>query len=117
MYFFAECDLSSIPIIIADVKDEESLKAMAARAKLIINTCGPYRFFGEPVVKACVEMGAHHVDVSGEPQFLEKTVLDYHKAAEEKGVYIVGACGFDSIPTDIGIVYLEKSFGPDGSLI
>lgn len=103
-------DLKSVPTIIADVKDEESLKAMAKKARLIINCCGPYRFYGEPVVKACVEMGTHHVDVSGEPQYMEKMQLLYHKAAEEKGVYIVSACGFDSIPTDLGIVFLQNNF-------
>lgn len=61
-------DLSSIPIVLADVKDEGSLKEMAQKTKVVINCCGPYRFFGEPVVKACVENGASHVDVSGEPQ-------------------------------------------------
>lgn len=52
------------------------------------------------MVQACVEEGTHHVDVSGEPQFLEKMQLKYHKMAEEKGIYIVGSCGFDSIPAD-----------------
>lgn len=55
-------------MIIADVNDEKSLNEMAARAKVVVNCVGPYRFYGEPVVKACVNNGAHHVDVSGEPQ-------------------------------------------------
>jgi len=62
------------------------------------------RFFGEPVVEACVEGGAHHVDISGEPQYLEKMQLKYHQKALENGVYVVGACGFDSIPADMGQV-------------
>ena len=76
------------------------------------------RFFGEPVVEACVEGGAHHVDISGEPQYLEKMQLKYHQVtmdvirhlrkslqkALENGVYVVGACGFDSIPADMGQV-------------
>lgn len=55
-------------MIIADVNDEKSLNEMAARAKVVVNCVGPYRFYGEAVVKACVNNGAHHVDVSGEPQ-------------------------------------------------
>lgn len=55
-------------MIIADVNDEKSLNEMAACAKVVVNCVGPYRFYGEPVVKACVNNGAHHVDVSGEPQ-------------------------------------------------
>lgn len=60
--------LENIKIIIADLKDEESLKNMAEQAKVIVNCCGPYRFYGEPVVKACIAARTHHVDVSGEPQ-------------------------------------------------
>ncbi|KAK4882003.1 hypothetical protein RN001_005322 [Aquatica leii] len=103
-------DLSNIPILVADIKDEEALKNMTARAKVIINCCGPYRFYGESVVKACVETGTHHVDVSGEPQYMEQMQLNYHKAAQEKGIYIISACGFDSIPCDLGLLYTAQQF-------
>lgn len=63
-----EVDLKTIPVIVADLKDENSLNAMAAKAKVIVNCCGPYIFYGEPVVKACIENKTHHVDVSGEPR-------------------------------------------------
>lgn len=106
----ANKDLSQIPIIIADVNDEKSLADMVSKAKIIVNCCGPYRFFGEPVVKACVEAGTHHVDVSGEPQYMETMQLKYNELAKEKGVYIVSACGFDSIPADLGVIFLEKNF-------
>ncbi|XP_071054922.1 saccharopine dehydrogenase-like oxidoreductase [Onthophagus taurus] len=100
----------SIPIIIADVNDEDSLKQMASRAKVIINATGPYRFYGEAVIKACVENGTNYIDVSGEPQFMEMMQLKYHEAALEKNVYLVSACGFDSIPADLGLVFLQKKF-------
>jgi short subunit dehydrogenase-like uncharacterized protein len=105
-----EISLAHIPTIVADVQDEKSLKEMARKARIVINCCGPYRFFGEPVVKACVEEGTHHVDVSGEPQYMEKMQLKYHSAAQEKGVYIVSACGLDSIPCDLGVVFLQQNF-------
>ncbi|XP_031631125.1 saccharopine dehydrogenase-like oxidoreductase [Contarinia nasturtii] len=103
-------DLSAIPIIIADVRDENSLQKMAERAKIIVNCCGPYLHYGEPVVKACINAGTHHVDVSGEPQYMERMQLEYNDLAREKGVYIVSACGFDSIPADMGVVHLENHF-------
>lgn len=103
-------DLSNIPIIIADVNDEGSLLKMAESAKVIVNCCGPYRFYGEPVVKACINAGAHHVDVSGEPQYMERMQLEYNELARAKGVYIISACGFDSIPIDLGMVFYEKHF-------
>lgn len=61
-------DITNVPVIIADVTDEKSLNEMASKTKVIVNCCGPYRFYGEPVVKACIANGTHHVDVSGEPQ-------------------------------------------------
>ncbi|XP_047116308.1 saccharopine dehydrogenase-like oxidoreductase isoform X1 [Schistocerca piceifrons] len=106
-------DLSEVPVIEADVKDFESLLRLASRAHVIVNCVGPYRFYGEPVVKACIESGAHQVDVTGEPQYMERMQLDYNKSAEEKGVYIVSACGFDSIPADMGVVFLQDKFGGD----
>jgi len=106
-------DLASTPIIVADSSDTSSLLAMAVQAKVVLNCVGPYRFYGEPVVEACVEAGAHHVDISGEPQFLEKMQLKYHDKAVENGVYVVGACGFDSIPADMGQVCVKQAMGGD----
>ncbi|CAL1685659.1 unnamed protein product [Lasius platythorax] len=100
-----------VPIILADIKDEESLTKMAKQAKVVINCCGPYRFYGEPVVKACIAAHTHYIDVSGEPQYIERMQLEYNKAAQEAGVYIVSACGFDSIPADLGIIFTQQKFG------
>ncbi|XP_049821225.1 saccharopine dehydrogenase-like oxidoreductase isoform X2 [Aethina tumida] len=103
-------DLSKIPLVIADIHDDDSLKSMAEKTKCVINCCGPYRFLGEAVVKACIAAGTHHVDVSGEPQYMEKVQLEQSEEAEKKGVYVVSACGFDSIPSDLGVVFLEQKF-------
>ncbi|XP_043483926.1 saccharopine dehydrogenase-like oxidoreductase [Leptopilina heterotoma] len=100
----------NIPIMIADLRDQESLKNMAISTKVIANCCGPYRFYGEVVIKACLAAKTHHVDVSGEPQFMERMQLEYNKAAQEAGIYIISACGFDSIPCDLGIVCTQKNF-------
>ncbi|XP_037787469.1 saccharopine dehydrogenase-like oxidoreductase isoform X1 [Penaeus monodon] len=102
--------LDDVGIILADVKDNESLKEMAAKSSVVINCVGPYQLFGEPVIQACIENGASHVDISGEPQFLEGMQAKYHKAAEEAGVHIVGACGYDSIPAEMGLVHMIKNF-------
>ncbi|GJQ68961.1 hypothetical protein Trydic_g6146 [Trypoxylus dichotomus] len=103
-------DYTKIPLIIADIDNKESIEKMTAAARIIINAVGPYRFYGERVVDACVKSGTHHVDVSGEPQYMETIQLKYHKAAAEKGIYLVSACGFDSIPADMGVVFLQKNF-------
>lgn len=93
--------------------DQQSLVNMAKQGKCVLNCVGPYRFSGKQVVDACIEAGAHCVDVSGEPEYLEKVQLQCDEAAKQKGVYIVGACGFDSIPVDMGVVHLIKNFGGD----
>ncbi|XP_029352229.1 saccharopine dehydrogenase-like oxidoreductase isoform X1 [Echeneis naucrates] len=97
-------------IIVADVSDEESLAIMCQQGVVILNCVGPYRFHGEPVVKACIENGAHYVDICGEPQFLERMQLEYHTKALDRGVYVIGSCGFDSIPADLGILYTQRQF-------
>ncbi|KAG7328060.1 hypothetical protein KOW79_008004 [Hemibagrus wyckioides] len=123
---------SEVEIIVADVSEPDSLAAMCKLGLVILNCVGPYRFYGEPVVKACVENGAHCVDISGEPQYLESMQLSYGAAAADGGVYIVGSCGFDSIPADLGVIYTRDQFkgtltavesfltvssGPEGSSI
>ncbi|XP_043210522.1 saccharopine dehydrogenase-like oxidoreductase [Amphibalanus amphitrite] len=105
--------LEHVEILVADVSDQDSLDRMASRSKVVINCVGPYRFYGEQVVKACVNNGASTVDISGEPQFLEGMQFKYHEAAEKAGVYVVGACGFDSIPADMGTCFVHEKFDGD----
>ncbi|GFS14889.1 saccharopine dehydrogenase-like oxidoreductase [Elysia marginata] len=102
--------LSGIPMIIADTGNHISLDEMAKQARVVLNCVGPYRFFGEPVVKACIENGAHHLDISGEPQFLETMQFLYDKKAKENNVMIIGATGFDSVPAESGIMQLLEKF-------
>jgi len=106
-------DLCKVPILICDCADSESLVQMARQAKVVLNCVGPYRFYGESVVEACVEAGTHHLDISGEPAFLEKMQLKYHDKAVDNGVYVVGSCGFDSIPSDMGQICIKKEMGGD----
>nr|XP_023024345.1 saccharopine dehydrogenase-like oxidoreductase [Leptinotarsa decemlineata] len=107
-------DLSNTPMVITDIKSYDSLLLMAKKTKIVINCCGPYQFLGEPVVKACIAAGTHHVDISGEPQYMEKMQLEQHQNAKEKGVYVISACGLDSIPSDLGVIFLKQNF--DGVL-
>uniref|UniRef100_A0A0K8WKA4 Saccharopine dehydrogenase-like oxidoreductase n=2 Tax=Bactrocera latifrons TaxID=174628 RepID=A0A0K8WKA4_BACLA len=103
-------DLSLIPITIADVEDEKSIKEMANKCKVVVNCCGPYRLYGEIVVKSCIEAGTHHVDISGEAQFIEGMMVKYQDLAKEKHAYIISACGFDSIPGELGVAFAERNF-------
>ncbi|KAK5650362.1 hypothetical protein RI129_001391 [Pyrocoelia pectoralis] len=102
--------LTSIPIIIADVTNELSILEMAKKARVIINCCGPYQLYGEIVVKCCVMAGTNYVDVTGEPYFQELMLSKYKKSAEEKGIYIVNSCGFDSLGSELLLTFITKSF-------
>ncbi|KAM4521796.1 LOW QUALITY PROTEIN: saccharopine dehydrogenase b [Odontesthes bonariensis] len=99
---------TDIDIIVAGI--EESLATMCQQGVVILNCVGPYRFYGEPVVIACIENGAHYIDICGEPQFLERMQLEYHTKALNRGVYVIGSCGFDSIPADLGVLYTRRKF-------
>ncbi|NWU99248.1 SCPDL oxidoreductase, partial [Upupa epops] len=101
---------AEVGVLLCDVDDAASLAAMARQTRLVLSCAGPYRFLGEPVVKACVENGANYMDISGEPQFLEGMYLKYNEKAAEKGVYVIGSCGFDSIMADMGVVYTRDNF-------
>jgi short subunit dehydrogenase-like uncharacterized protein len=106
---------ADLPIVIADAGDPASLKAMATRARVVITTVGPYQLYGEPMVAACVEAGADYVDLCGEPAWMAAMIAKYQDAAKASGARIVFSCGFDSIPFDLGVVFIEaeaqKRFG------
>ena len=104
----------SCDILIADVEDEDSLLALAKQTRVVLNCVGPYRHYGEKVVAACVSAGCSHLDVCGEPQFLESMQQKYDEIAEQNGVYVIGACGFDSVPSDLGVEFTRKQI--DGQL-
>jgi short subunit dehydrogenase-like uncharacterized protein len=95
-----------VPAILeADIADAASMKALAEQTRVLISTVGPYLQYGEPAVKACAEAGTHYVDLTGEPEFVDKMWLKYHDVAKASGAKIVHACGFDSIPYDLGVLF------------
>jgi short subunit dehydrogenase-like uncharacterized protein len=106
---------SSLPMIIADAADESALKAMCDQTRVVISTVGPYALFGEPLVKVCAETGTDYCDLTGEVQWIRKMVDRYEDAAKASGARIVHSCGFDSIPSDMGVWFLqqqaEQTFG------
>lgn len=102
--------MGEVGVIVADTGDAASLEAMASRARVVINCVGPYRFHGRAVVAACVAAGAHYVDLTGEPGFIEAVMLEFHEAAAERDVLVVPSCGFDSVPCDVGVLHAEDVF-------
>lgn len=88
---------------------------MCAQTRVIISTVGPYALYGEPLVQACVRAGTDYCDLTGEVQWIRKMVDRYEDEAKASGARIVHCCGFDSIPSDMGVWFLqqqaEQTFG------
>ena len=103
--------LADLPLLHADVTDPSSLADVAGRTKVVVTTVGPYLQFGEPLVAACAEAGTDYVDLTGEPEFVDEMYLKHHATAERTGARIVHACGFDSIPHDLGAYYTVQQLG------
>lgn len=103
-------------ILNADVSDQDALFSMASQSMILINCVGPFRKFGEPVVKACLDAKTHYVDVTGEPEFMEMMEFKYHDKAVEENVLIVSACGFDSIPADLGVYFTTTEMQKMGTI-
>jgi saccharopine dehydrogenase (NAD+, L-glutamate forming) len=97
--------LDHLPLLTADVTDEVSLKEVANRARVVMSTVGPYLKYGEPLVAACAEAGTDYVDLTGEPEFVDRTYVAHHATAQQTGSRLVHACGFDSIPHDLGAYF------------
>ncbi len=98
---------SNLPLISVDAQDANALMAMVQQAKVIITTVGPYQLHGEPLLKACAAAGTDYVDLCGEPNWMADMIGRYGSAAQSSGARIVFSCGFDSIPFDMGVLYLQ----------
>ncbi|MDE2419702.1 MAG: saccharopine dehydrogenase NADP-binding domain-containing protein [Gammaproteobacteria bacterium] len=99
---------ASLPIIIADAANEAELKALCAQTRVVVSTVGPYALYGEPLIKACAESGTDYCDLTGEAQWIRKMVNKYESTAQQSGARIVHCCGFDSVPSDMGVYFLQK---------
>jgi short subunit dehydrogenase-like uncharacterized protein len=99
---------AELPLIVADAGDAASLAAMCAQARVVVSTVGPYALYGEPLVKACAELGTDYCDLTGEVQWIRRMLDRYEQTAKQTGARIVHCCGFDSIPSDLGVHFLQS---------
>ena len=95
-------------VIVADSTDAESVDAMVRQARVICTTAGPFARYGTPVVEACVAHGVDYVDITGETPWVADLIAQFHDAAALGGTRIVPFCGFDSVPSDIGALYVVE---------
>ncbi|MDX5297603.1 MAG: saccharopine dehydrogenase NADP-binding domain-containing protein, partial [Gammaproteobacteria bacterium] len=99
---------AQLPIRVADAEDASSLQTLCSQARVIVSTVGPYALYGEPLVKACAESGTDYCDLTGEVQWIKRMIDRYEPAARASGARIVHCCGFDSIPSDLGVYFLQQ---------
>jgi saccharopine dehydrogenase (NAD+, L-glutamate forming) len=102
-----------VELLHADAEDAASLRDVAARSGVVATTVGPYLLHGEPLVAACAAEGTDYTDLTGEPEFVDRMYVNHHARAIETGARIIHACGFDSIPHDLGVLFTVKQ-RPEG---
>ncbi|MEU6023589.1 saccharopine dehydrogenase NADP-binding domain-containing protein [Micromonospora sp. NPDC047134] len=100
--------LATLPLLTAEVTDPGSLRAVAEAARVVASTVGPYIRHGEPLVAACAAAGTDYLDITGEPEFVDLMYVRHHAEAVRTGARLVHACGFDSIPHDLGVWFTIK---------
>lgn len=103
------------PIVIADSDDPAALASLATSARVIATTVGPYARHGLPLVQACANAGTHYADLTGEVLFMHRSIARFHETARASGARIVHACGFDSIPSDLGVLALHQAAQAHGT--
>jgi short subunit dehydrogenase-like uncharacterized protein len=96
------------PMIQADAEQLDSLQSMVDAAKVVLTTVGPYQLYGNELVELCANTGTDYVDLCGEPAWMHSMINKYQSAAEKSGARIVFSCGFDSIPFDLGVYFLQQ---------
>jgi saccharopine dehydrogenase (NAD+, L-glutamate forming) len=95
----------AVDVVAADAGDERALRALAESSRLVATTVGPFIRYGGPLVAACAAAGTDYIDLTGEPEFADRVYVEHHATAARTGARLVHACGFDSIPPDLGALF------------
>jgi short subunit dehydrogenase-like uncharacterized protein len=99
---------AALPVLVADARDAVALRRLCAQARVVVSTVGPYALHGETLVAACAASGTDYADLSGEVQWIRRMIERHEPAARASGARLVHACGFDSIPSDLGVLFLQR---------
>ncbi|MBT2407377.1 MULTISPECIES: trans-acting enoyl reductase family protein [unclassified Streptomyces] len=104
---------ADLPLLRADARDTDALRELAASTRVLATTVGPYILYGAELVAACAEAGTDYLDLTGEPEFVDRMYVEHDARARETGARLVHACGFDSIPADLGAYFTVRQL-PEG---
>ena len=98
-----------VPFVIADAGNPESVNAMVESTQVVLTTVGPYQKYGSDLVRVCSETGTDYVDLCGEPAWMHEMIAAHGETAKASGARIVFSCGFDSVPFDLGVHFLQNA--------
>ena len=104
----AEIGAERTPLVVGDSHDPRALAELARRTRAVCSTVGPYALYGSELVAACADQGTHYCDLSGEVHWMRQMIDAHHARAAETGARIVHACGFESVPSDLGCYFLQQ---------
>ncbi len=99
----------SLPLLIADAGERQQLDTLCESTRVVVSTVGPYAIYGEPLIQAWIESGTDYCDLTGEAQWVSKMIKRYEAGARQSGARIVHSCGFDSVPSDMGVFFLQQA--------
>lgn len=99
---------ADFPLVEVDSMNSGQMDDLVQSTRVVVSTVGPYDLYGEPLLAACVKQGTHYCDLTGEPQFIHRMMQSYEAEAKRSGACIVHCCGFDSIPSDLGVYFLQQ---------
>lgn len=97
-------------VVVADAQDAKALDALARNARVVLSTAGPFALYGSGLVAACVRQGTHYVDITGETPWARSLIDAHHAQAAKDGTRIIPFCGFDSVPSDLGVWLAQRAF-------
>jgi short subunit dehydrogenase-like uncharacterized protein len=98
----------NVGLIVADAADPYSLRHMVARTRLVISTAGPYQLHGSEVIAACAQAGTDYLDLCGEPLWMRQMIQQHEQQAQQSGARILFSCGFDSLPSELGVWHCQQ---------
>jgi len=102
--------LPELPILIADSHNSEQLATLARQTQTVISTVGPYAQYGTPLLETCAREGTHYCDLTGEAQWMAAVFEGINPIAQASGARLIHCCGFDSIPSDLSVYFLQQQF-------
>lgn len=109
-------ELEQLPTLTADVTDPASLRTLAEQTRVLVTTVGPYVLYGDAVVAACAAAGTDYLDLTGEPEFVDRSYVRHHRTAVQSGARLIHAAGFDSVPHDLGAYFTALQLPSDAPI-